>query len=107
MCSDDLLPQLPMSQQTGGLVSVDQQMGSIELGSIMDSVVKGGNDLRSKLPPFSDGVAPDLDQVVSTSNESVGTSPHLKSAIHRKEPVAEITANDMTGSDLHGVPNAA
>ena len=32
----------------------------MELGSIMDSVVKGGNDLRGKLP-FSDGVAADLD----------------------------------------------
>jgi len=51
--------------------------GSLGLGSIMDSVVKGGNDLRGKgVDPTT---AADLDQVISTSNESVGNTPHLKS----------------------------
>ena len=53
----------------------------------MDSVVKGGNNLRGKLP-FSDGVEAELDQVISTSNDSAGTSPKLKSSMNGKESVA-------------------
>ena len=69
----------------------------------MDSVVKGGNDLRGKLP-FSDGVAAELDQVISTSNDSAGTSPKLKSSMNGKESVAQ-KPNDLEGLEEPAIPN--